>query len=1475
MPDGKRSKPLPCQHRLRPLATKAWAALWLLWLCAGLSTGFAVNVLLDPGFEEGGGAWSMMPPTWVGTSQLDTNLAHTGVNSWRFNATNADGSLTAADAWNGGRQLNIPVSDTKFYQYSAWVNVPTANSTANKFGWTFRHNIGAGGLDLGYNLVTAPGWTLVAGPILQPAPGVTMWGYYGFHSVNFGGQLPFYVDDCAVSELDAWALNGRVVDGATNGVDGVLVTATSPLWTTTATTAGGGYYTATVPGAATTYTLAAKTLGYLGGTNVAVSATPTTAADIILVTDPDYVPNLLVNLRASTLPLGADLASWPNVGILGGSFDKFAGGTGPEVTTVTGKKAVNFVQTDSAVNRRTLASATPAPTSLSGNNPWTISTVLYRSSTQPGGENAYAQWAGGSYADAQSAIFNYTDNRAYMHWGTGYDLGFQTVPSANAWHAVTITYDATNEIVYVDGVVNRTTDRTATPLSINPGGLMIVGSRTWHDARGEDQYWRFNGAIASLKIFDRALSAAEVAALVTVPKYTITVTAGTGGTVSPGTGPVDEGDSPIYAITPSLGYAVAGVLVDGASVGAVTSYQFTNVTATHTIDASFVALPSQLVSGKVTDGATGILGATVYFSLSAPANANPLFTTTTTNAAGGYSISLPPANWHVVAGAVGYDYSADATFTVASAPVSVTDVVLTANPNWDVLFSLTVDSLTNLAAGDPTGNRATAYPVGGMLNMIATPTVAAVDGVNWESNDRDDSAGNDGYELAGVSFLGGVVASGASIVVVAQPRYAAVGGEARGEIVSLYYNGFNLCVDHATGEIIIARKSWTFERTGVFIPDGQKSILCVVAQLDGSCKLYVNGSEEWSGAALGANYFARLEGTDMGWMTRIGVGRNPWDGWSSYNGNIGDVYVYKTAIPDAKRKTLQTALAAKFGISLAVATYNWAGTNNGNWSSLANWNNTVPGTGNTATFSDSATAGATVQLDSAVEVKGIVFNNLVANQAIASTAGNTLTLNNGVALPTISTEAGTHTISTALDSAVGLNKTGAGKLTLSGTVNLASLSTVNPVLIVSGPGSELALAGPTTVGSGKSTRVTANGKLTISGELATGSADQVIGEAGTPGTLELSGTGSWTHSGSGYFQVGNDGIAGLGTVTVNGTAVLDLSTAANGTLNIAVGWGTGSAGAVVQNGGTVRTTPIAEAWRTGKGPGVGLGNWGPSTTPCQGAYTLNGGVLITPSIGSLAWAGDYVTGGVVNPATYNSTAVVKLNGGTLRASASDLADPNAIEEGTAHLIFNTTHTWVQAGGALIDTDGNNNSIGVALEHDATGPAIDGGLTKLGLGTLTLTRASTYTGPTKVQAGTLACTNATALGAGDLEIAAAATLDLGYVGTRTVASLKIAGSYKGPGVYGSTTAGITGTGTVTVPAPGLPLSGFTRPGGVPTFAIPNTAVGSTYRLVYKNSLSDPTWTPIGAGTAGNNGTLSLSDTSTPPLPANRFYRLQVQ
>jgi len=77
---------------------------------------------------------------------------------------------------------------------------------------------------------------------------------------------------------------------------------------------------------------------------------------------------------------------------------------------------------------------------------------------------------------------------------------------------------------------------------------------------------------------------------VTTAGFTVTASAGTGGSISPsGAVSVANGGSQAFTITPSAGYVISAVTVDGVSQGPLASYTFTNVTSNHTIAAAFTA----------------------------------------------------------------------------------------------------------------------------------------------------------------------------------------------------------------------------------------------------------------------------------------------------------------------------------------------------------------------------------------------------------------------------------------------------------------------------------------------------------------------------------------------------------------------------------------------------------------------------------------------------------------------------------------------------------------------------------------------------------------------------------------------------------------------------------------------------------------------------------------------------------------------
>ncbi|MDD4136493.1 MAG: PKD domain-containing protein, partial [Methanoregula sp.] len=72
--------------------------------------------------------------------------------------------------------------------------------------------------------------------------------------------------------------------------------------------------------------------------------------------------------------------------------------------------------------------------------------------------------------------------------------------------------------------------------------------------------------------------------------YTITASAGTGGTISPsGSVSVTHGGDQPFTITRNPYYHISSVLVDDVSNGTISSYTFSNVTAPHTISATFAA----------------------------------------------------------------------------------------------------------------------------------------------------------------------------------------------------------------------------------------------------------------------------------------------------------------------------------------------------------------------------------------------------------------------------------------------------------------------------------------------------------------------------------------------------------------------------------------------------------------------------------------------------------------------------------------------------------------------------------------------------------------------------------------------------------------------------------------------------------------------------------------------------------------------
>ena len=99
---------------------------------------------------------------------------------------------------------------------------------------------------------------------------------------------------------------------------------------------------------------------------------------------------------------------------------------------------------------------------------------------------------------------------------------------------------------------------------------------------------------------------------IAAPTYTITAGAGANGSISPsGAVVVNYGANRTFTITPAASYYVATLTVDAVQTAPATSYTFTNVTAAHTIGATFAHVPYTIRASAGANGSISPSGAVV------------------------------------------------------------------------------------------------------------------------------------------------------------------------------------------------------------------------------------------------------------------------------------------------------------------------------------------------------------------------------------------------------------------------------------------------------------------------------------------------------------------------------------------------------------------------------------------------------------------------------------------------------------------------------------------------------------------------------------------------------------------------------------------------------------------------------------------------------------------------------------------------
>jgi hypothetical protein len=170
-----------------------------------------------------------------------------------------------------------------------------------------------------------------------------------------------------------------------------------------------------------------------------------------------------------------------------------------------------------------------------------------------------------------------------------------TFSNVTAPHTISVSLSAKNHSLSVTKSGTGAGVVTSSPSGINCGSDCSVeysaDTSVTLTVSPDDKstFTGWSGACNSKYTCTVSMDAAKsVTANFAMKTYIINATSGTGGGLSPsGSVKVNHGTNQTFTISTDTGYRIADVLVDGQSAGAVSFYTFSNVAATHTIEANF------------------------------------------------------------------------------------------------------------------------------------------------------------------------------------------------------------------------------------------------------------------------------------------------------------------------------------------------------------------------------------------------------------------------------------------------------------------------------------------------------------------------------------------------------------------------------------------------------------------------------------------------------------------------------------------------------------------------------------------------------------------------------------------------------------------------------------------------------------------------------------------------------------------------
>lgn len=204
--------------------------------------------------------------------------------------------------------------------------------------------------------------------------------------------------------------------------------------------------------------------------------------------------NILLDINAADMPAGKPFASVKNKGTFGGLMYKTGNVTIEK--DETGVTAFRFT-------KGALSALKPVPQTLAWNGAYTVAAWVKTPVVAKEG-SCLMSWCNRNVmrlANSYNAMyFNSGGYGAAGHLDYHFDMKYNHVPAANEWHYLVLTFDGMTERIYVDGVEDNAQMMTLSS-AIN-GAKFIIGA--------SDEGENYNGYLASLKMYDYALSSGDI-----------------------------------------------------------------------------------------------------------------------------------------------------------------------------------------------------------------------------------------------------------------------------------------------------------------------------------------------------------------------------------------------------------------------------------------------------------------------------------------------------------------------------------------------------------------------------------------------------------------------------------------------------------------------------------------------------------------------------------------------------------------------------------------------------------------------------------------------------------------------------------------------------------------------------------------------------------------------------------------------------